>query len=221
MTCEVRLVAVLVSCEARCADYEFKHSAHVAVKVGDREGAVLDGGHDAVYFILHARLHKVVACLDSVHGAFLVAPVSHDYALEAPLVTKYGGQEIVALLGKDPVDLVVRAHDRPRVGFADSDLESLEVKFTQSPDVHTGIIGHTVNFLVVGCEVLYAHSHTVVLDAAYIGSGHFSGKERVFGEIFEITAAERVAVEVLARSQEHVGAVFLHFFAHCFGKLLD
>ena len=220
MTGEVGLVAVLVAGEAGGADDVLKHAADVAVQVCFGEAAVLHGGDYALDLVGHAGLHEVVACTHCGHGAFLVAPVGHHDAVEAPLVTQDGGEELVVLLGVDAVDFVVRAHDGPGVGLADGDLEALQVELAEDAGADAGVVAHTVDLLVVGGEMLDGYAHAVALDAAHVGCGHLAGEEGILGEVLEVTAAEGVAVQVLAGSQEHVGAVFLHLLAHGGGELL-
>ena len=68
--------------------------------------------------------------------------------------------------------------------------------------------------------MLDGNAHAVALDTPYIGGAHLAGQEGILGEILEVTAAERVAVQVLTGSQENVGAVFLHLFTHGGGEFL-
>ena len=120
----------------------------------------------------------------------------------------------MALLGEFTVKLVVGAHHGPGIGLLHGDLEALEVHFTQGTCVHAAVVLHTVHFLVVGGEVLDGNAHAVALDTLYISGAHLAGQEGILGEIFEVTAAEGIAVQVLTGGQENIGAVFLHFFTH-------
>ena len=62
--------------------------------------------------------------------------------------------------------------------------------------------------------MLHADADSVALDAADISSRHLSGKQGILGEIFEVTAAERIAVKVLSRGKENVNTIFLYLVAH-------
>ena len=221
MGCQVGLVGEFVAGVAGSADDVLQHLAYVAVQVGLCKGTVLDGFDYALDLVGHAGLHEVVACVYRGYGALFVAPVGHDYAAEAPLVTQDGGEQALALLCKLAVDLVVGTHDGPGVRLLDGDLEALEGDFAQGPGVHAAVVVHAVDFLVVGCVMLDAHANAVALDAAYVCGGHLSAEERIFGEVLEVAAAQGVAVDVHTRGEEHVGAIFKHLVAHCGGELFN
>ncbi len=218
---QVRFVGIPVALETRRTDNVFQHVTHITVEFGLRDAAILDTGDDAFDLIFHTGFHQVVAGLDGGHGPLLVAPVGHHDALETPFVTQDGGQQIVALLRKLAVELVVRRHYGPGISLADSDFEALEIEFAEGAGVDARVVLLAVHFLVVGSEVLGAHANAIALDAADVGGGRLAGEQRVFGEVLEVTAAERVAVQVLARSQEHVDTILLNFVAHGSGQLLD
>ena len=107
MSCQIRLVGELVASEAGSADDVFQHVADVAVEVGLRNGAVLDALDDALDLRICAGLHQVVLGNDGLHGAFLVTPVGHHDAVEAPFLAEDGGEQLAVLLGELTVHLVV------------------------------------------------------------------------------------------------------------------
>ena len=179
MAGKIRLVAVLVTVEAGGTDDVFQEAADVAVKVGLVKCSVFNGGDDALNLVGHAGFHEIVACVDGGHSAFLVAPVGHDDAAEAPLVPEDGGEETVVLLGKFTVDFVVGAHHCPGIGLLDGNFKALEVEFAKDTGAEAGVILHAVYFLVVGCKVFYGNANAVALDAAYVCCGHFTGEEGI------------------------------------------
>ena len=62
--------------------------------------------------------------------------------------------------------------------------------------------------------MLDGSAHVVALDAADIGGRGLAGDHRILGVILEVTAVQRVAVDVQGRCQVDVGAVFMDLFAH-------
>ena len=211
---EVGFVGELVLGEGRGLDDVFEEPTDVAVDVLDVEGAVLDASDDAVDLVLGAGLHQVIAGGGGFDGTRLVAPVGHHDALVAPFIAEDRGEEVLLLLGVFAVDLVVGGHHRPGLAFLDGNLEVLEVDLAQGPLADAGVVLVAVGLLVVGSVVLDGGADVVFLDAADVGGSHLAGEERVFGEILEVSAAQRVAVDVHARGEEHVHAVFVDFIAH-------
>ena len=117
-------------------------------------------------------------------------------------------------MGVFAVELVVRRHHRPRLAFLDGNLEVFQIEFPQGTVAYLGIVLQTVDFLVVGGKVLDGSSHAIRLDATHVCGSHFARKQRVFRVILEIAPAERIAVQVHARGEEHIDTVFQYFIAH-------
>ena len=220
MGLQVRLVGELVTLEMRGTDDVFEHVSDVAVQLLLGDGAILHTRDDAVDLVLVARFHQVVAGLGGLHGAGLVAPVGHDDALEAPLVAEDRGEEVELLLGVLAVELVVGGHDGPGIGLLHGDLEVLQVDLAEGALADAGVVLVAVRLLVVGGVVLDGSAHAVALDPPDIGRSHLAGEERILGEILEVTSAQRVAVDVHARGEEDVHAIFKHFVTHGFRHLL-
>ena len=57
-------------------------------------------------------------------------------------------------------------------------------------------------------------SYAVALDAADISCSHLAGEERILGKIFEITAAERVPVNIHSWSEQDVDPIFQNLISH-------
>ena len=82
------------------------------------------------------------------------APVRHHEPLEPELLTQHRREQPRVLRRRQPVDLVVRAHDRPRLAGRDDPLERREVDLPQRPLVDLRIDPQPVGLLVVGRVVL-------------------------------------------------------------------
>ena len=137
-----------------------------------------------------------------VHGA----PVRHDQPFVAPLLAQNFGEQRVVLGAVGAVELVVGAHDRPRLCPLDDALEGGQVDLTQRALVDDGIDAEALRLLVVGREVLERGADTLALDAFDQRGGQFAGVIGVFGEVLEVAPAERRALHVDAGAEQHVGA---------------
>lgn len=62
--------------------------------------------------------------------------------------------------------------------------------------------------------MLHARADVHALHAANEPGGHFPGEERVFGKVFEIASAKRIAFDVDARSQKQRRVLEGGFVAH-------
>ena len=144
----------------------------------------------------------------------MAAPVGRDEAVEAPLASQKVSEQRFRFSGMDAVEAVVRAHDRPRLGFFHGDLESLEIDFPQRSFAQPGIVVEAVFLAVVGAEVLHLHAAVALrLQALYEGGGQCSSQIGIFGVILEVAAAKRIAVDVEAGGQPDGDAGLLHFLA--------
>ena len=211
---QVRMAGVGIVAEFGCLYHIFQDAAHVAVHLFHGKTAVLHAFQDAPDFHVGAGVHEVVSGLDGFCGVVFEAPVCDHDAFVAPLVAEDGGEQLVILLGIFSVELVVGAHDGPGTAFLHGKLEVSQVNLPEGAAAHQGVVLRAVGLLVIGRIVLGRCAHSVTLDAPDVGGGHFATQERVFGEILEVTATERVSVDVHTGCQQHVHAIFQHFVSH-------
>ncbi len=217
---EVRFQGIGVVVELGRFHHVFQDAAHVAVHFLHGQPAFAHAFEDALNLHIGPGVHEVVSGLDGGHGVVLEAPVRNDNALVAPFVAEDACQELVILLGVQAVKLVVGAHDRPGTAFLHGNLEVLEVNFPEGAAAHQGVVLCPVGLLVVGRKVFGRCAHAVTLDAPDIGGGHLPAQQRVFREVLEVAAAQRVAMDVHAGSQQHVHTVFQRFIAQYGGGFL-
>ncbi len=130
-------------------------------------------------------------------------PVRHHDAVEAPLALERLGEQR-ALRHRRPVDAVVGGHERPRRGEAPDVLERREVELAQRALVDARVDGHPVGLRLVGDVVLDRRGDAARLHAAHVRRADPAAQDRVLGEVLEVAAAERAAVEVHARREEDV-----------------
>ena len=211
---EVRLVVVGVGFHLRAALDQFQAAGDAYIQFLFAEGSVLEGAHDLFVLEGGTGLEHVVAGGNLLGGVVSAEPVGHDESLEAPLVTKDGGEEVFALGGVGAVEFVVGTHDGPGSGFLDGDFEPLQVNFALGAGADDGVVGGAVGLLVVEGEVLHGGAYVVALDAAHIGGGCLSGHYGILGIVLEVAPVQGMAVDVEGGSQVNIGPVLMHFLAH-------
>ena len=151
------------------------------------------------------------------HGA----PVRHDITLEAPFLPEYIRQQPGILGGVHAVDPVVGAHDRPGLGFLHGHLKGREVDLTDRPLVRVGGTAHPPVLLVIEGEMLDTGAHVFALDTLDQRGRHHARQVRILGEILEVPSAQRAALDVHGRAQQHAQLFMLAGFAQGFTHLFD
>ena len=212
---KARLVVGLVAVEGRGPEDVFQDALYVAVKVFYRKGAVFEGLVEGFHLFLVARHQQVVACLEHGYGVGPSVPVAHHHPVEAPVAAKPVFEKPLAFRRHGAVDAVVGRHYSPGLAFLDGYLEGLQVDLFHCPFAHARIVAGAVGLLVVEGEVLDRHADAVALQAADFCSAHFACQQRIFAQILEVAAAERVAHYVGCGREQHVGAVMQCLIAYC------
>ena len=194
---------------------------HTGVDIFHIQCSAFHGFHNLVDEVWRARLDKVVSGRQTFVSLEECAPVGHHYALEAPFVAEDIRKQVIAAVGVLSIDLVIGTHDSPWLRFLHSYLEGLEVNLPCSSLRHYGVRTETAGLLVVEGKVFERSANTVILDTADVRGRDVSAENRVFGKIFEIPPAERVPLDVVSRSQDHVYPVFKDLVAHGFRNTAD
>ncbi len=129
---------------------------------------------------------------------------------------------MLVFVGVDAIDLVVGGHDGHRLGLAHRDFEARQIQFAHGALIHYGIAGLTPQLLTVDREMLGTCGDTVALDAANQSGRHSPRDNRIFGIVFEVAPAQRIAFDVHARAKQHVHIEIMRFLAerlaHFLGK---
>ena len=170
---------------------------------------------------LGAGHQQVVACLHLLHRIRPRKPVGHHDALEAPFIAQHVLQQPEAFRGVGSVDLVVGTHDRPRTAFLDGDLEALQVQLAQRTLADLHVDGVAVPFMVVGRVMLGRRAHILRLDSADHGGGHLAGNQRIFRVVLEVSASQRIAMQVQGRRQKDIDPIGRRFRSHGLAHTFD
>ena len=195
-------------------DYQFQHPPYADVQQGLVELPFPDAPDELGHLRIQARLHKVVPGGNLCRSVAFSGPVGHHQPLEAPFVAQDFRQQTAVLLGMGAVQAVVRRHHGPGPGFLYDYLEIAQVQPAQGLLGHAGIVPEAVGLLVVGGKVLDGGSDSPGLHSVHVSSGNAPAQHRILGEILEVPAAQRVAVDVHAWSEHHVYAVIPGFLAY-------
>jgi hypothetical protein len=105
------------------------------------------------------------------------------------------------------VDAVVGGHHRPRACPSDDRLEGGQVELAQGALVHQHVDGEAFRVGVVGHEVLGHGGDPALLDAGDELDGDLRGEQGILRVALEVPAAERAAVQVDGRREQHVHAL--------------
>ncbi len=213
MGLQIRIVGESVALEAGRLHNHFQHLRYAFVQGLAVHGPVRNGFYQFLVLLFRSRCNEGVAGINLGDYAVAAAPVGDNQAFIAPFAQQDVPQQFRVLRGISSVEVVVRSHDRPGFAFPEGDFEILQIQLPQRPHAHARVVAEPVDFLVVGRKVLDRCAHALALDAAHIGRRHFARQHGILREILEIAAAEGVAVQVLAGSQQHVHPVFAHLIA--------
>ena len=141
-----------------------------------------------------------------VDRAVRAAPVGHDHPVEAPFGAQDLGEQVRVLVGVGAVDAVVGAHERARRRLAHHDFEGRQVDLPHGPLIDNRVRGHAPQLLGVDGEVLGAGRDPLRLDAPHHARGHAPRQQGVLRVVLEVAPAQRGALDVQARAQQHVHA---------------
>ena len=194
----------------RLVHHALGHAA-VAHRLGQlRVGGVAQRRHGQI----HARQHAL-----DVVGAR--APVGHGVAVEAPLVAQQIAQQPAVLAGIHAADLVVGAHDRPGLGLAHGLFKAGEVDFAHGALVGLHADAQAAMLLIVHGEVLQARAHIAALHAPDVRRGHLARQIGILGEVLEVPAAQRRALDVRARAEDDGHVLLLTQIAQRLTHLIE
>ena len=151
---------------------------------------------------------EIAACLKRLHPVVERTPVCDHHALESPFFPENVRQKLSVIAAVHSVELWIRTHHGRRSGLLHNHLECSKIKLPERSFIHLRIRRESSVFLAVRGKMLEARSDSGLLQSLYPCRAHSSGKERILREIFKISAAQRVPLDVDARSQ-HRGDLFL------------
>ena len=194
---------------------------HARVQISAAERSRAHRVHDAPRGVQAGRRHlEPTASSDSRHRIVATAPVRDDRAVEAPLLAQDLREQMPVLVGVLTVDAVVGGHDHAGAGLSHHDLERGEVDLAQRALVEHRVARHAAQLLAVDREVLGAGGHSLRLDATHVAGGERACEVRILREVLEVAPAQWRALDVEARTQQHVHALRGGLGAQCPAHLL-
>ena len=172
------------------------------------KGAVFETCHDlpaAVFGV--ARHFEIEPRFEGSDSIMRGAPIGHHKAVKAPLFAENIGEEPLVLRTERAIDGVVGAHEgRGLCGFHDA-LKCFEVDLAGGALIADAVAPEAVVFRIVEGKVLDGNAHALALNALDFADAHLGSKQGIFGIVFEVPPAQRVALDVDARTEDDIDAV--------------
>ena len=153
----------------------------------------------------HLRVAAAHAFVDVVDDARLVV-VGDDGAAEAPLVAHDGGEHRVRTAAAGAADAVDGGHEPVAAADLDGVLKGFEVVFAQALLGQPLVGAVAAGIRLVGSDVLDIGDDALFFGAQDVVGAGDAGKQRVFGVILKVSAAEGRTVQVCARPVPAVDA---------------
>ena len=223
MSHKVGTVRGRIFLETWCLDNVLQHATNITIHIGNVEFSTLHALDNLVHLCWLSRLHQVVACLYLGDGGQSFAntnPVGHHDTLKAPVLAQNLGQQVAVPHRVLAVNLVVRRHHSPGVTLAYGNLETTQIQLAGSTLTHALIYCRTVGLLRVDGKVLGTHTGTLTLHTLNISCCNLTCQQRVFRVVLKVSAAQWVAMQVHARSQNHVAAILLGLITNSLSHLV-
>lgn len=87
--------------------------------------------------------------------------------------------------------------------------------------IYLGVAAHAQCLLAVGGKVLHTGGHALALEPVHIGGGQLPRQIGVFAEILEIAPAQRAALDIEPRAQQHTHVFCLALLPQGFAQGAD
>ena len=139
------------------------------------------------------------------------APVADHHAVILPITLQNLVEGVLVLAAVLVLVEVVGAHDAPSVALLDGGLECGQINLAQGAVAHDNVHLVAMLLIVVQAEVLHTGRCTRALQALDVGHHHAGCQQRILAHVFEISAIQWRAVDVHARTQDHVLAAVTCF----------
>jgi len=143
------------------------------------------------------------------------APIGNNQSGIAPFSAQNTVNQIGVFRRIAAVQSVIRRHYAKRIALADCDFKAFQVYFAQGALADYGIGLIAVILLVVAGEMLYTRRNSLRLYSTDNCGSHFSGNERVLGEIFKISSAKEIPMDIHSGSKPDAELIFSRFLRSC------
>ena len=141
------------------------------------------------------------------------APVAHHHAVKRPFALQYAVERVLVVAVVLVIVKVVCTHNGPNLALLHGSLERRQIDLMQSAVAYYDVHLITIFLVIVQTVMLHACRNAIRLQTLYVRHHHRSRQVRVFAHILEVASAERGAIDVDARSENHVLATIEGFFA--------
>ena len=195
------------------AFHQCQHPLGAPLHLGSRQRPIIHRqAQGGIVRAVSPRHLQVLTGADAGNPVGVGAPIGHDQPLEAPLGAQDVGEQPRVLRAVHAVEPVVGRHDRRRLAASHGGLERAQIQLAQRRRVDDRIDHHAVGLLVVDRKVLQRGAHPLALHAVDPGDRQLAGEQRILGEVLEVAAGGRVALQVDRRAEHHSDA-FCHRLA--------
>ena len=171
---KIRIISVFISVETWSFHHKLENTFHACVYFRLFQRTVLERSDNRVIMITLAGLNHVISDLHLLHGIQSAAPVSHHGTPESPLISENLSQKFITLGSIFAVHIIIRSHHCPRITFLHGDFEAFQIDFPQRTFAQAGVIGQTVDFLIIYSIMLYTGSDALALHTANIGRSYLT-----------------------------------------------
>ena len=135
-------------------------------------------------------------------------PVTHHNAGVTPLAAQNCCNKVIIAGRPVTVQRVIGCHNGAGMPLFDGNFKAAQIDFPQSTFRYNRFNEVTPVLLIVRCKMFDGSGYTPAVHPAQLSTGHFAGQQRIFREILEVAAVQRMAVNVDARAKQRIHMVF-------------
>ncbi len=144
----------------------------------------------------------------TIEGSLLsvvcATPVCDNHAVEIPFPAQYILKQTLVVAAMLTPNLIVGTHYRPCTAILNCLLERRKIDLIQGTVTKVHIDCAAPLLLIVERKVFHACSHAILLKLLNVRHNHLPCQIRILTHILEVTSVERSAVDIHARTEQHI-----------------
>ncbi len=184
----------------RRPEYLLQYSSYGNINIAFFQHTGFNGLFCILCHIVTAARHiQIAACLKTFDTVVHCTPVGYNQALKTPFGTKNVGQQLLMVAAIGAIQFIVCTHDGSGLALFHRYFKGGKIQFSESTVIHNRVGGKTAQLLRIGCKVLEAGTYTLLFNSPYKCRRQFTCKVRIFGNILEVSAAQRIAFQITSR----------------------